>query len=207
MRIALLVEGKTEIAFLPSLRVFLGQHLGGNMPKLDAVPFDGRIPTGPKLRRLVEQLLKDRHKPADHIIALTDVYTGTQPPVFPTAASAKDQMREWVGQEPRFHPHVALHDFEAWLLPYWPAIQRLAGHNQAAPNPAFNPEMVDHDHPPARRIQDIFRIGKCRAHYVKPRDAARILRDSDLSVAVSKCSELKALVNTIIALCGGKVIP
>jgi hypothetical protein len=205
MRIALLVEGKTETAFLPSLRKYLESHLAGSMPRLDPVPYDGRIPTDDKLRRVVQRLLNDRRKPADHVIALTDVYTGRRPPDFATAADAKSKMRRWVGEEPRFHPHVALHDFEAWLLSYWPVIQRLAGHNRSAPS--GNPEAVNHEKPPAHRIREIFRIGTCRDAYVKPRDAKRILRDSDLSVAVANCPELKALVNTIISACGGALLP
>lgn len=205
MRIALLVEGKTETAFLPVLRAYLESRLAGKMPKLDPTPYDGRIPTADKLRRVVGRLLDDGLRSANHVIALTDVYTGTHPPEFPTAADAKEKMREWVGPEPRFHPHVALHDFEAWLLPYWPLIQRLAGHNRGAP--AGNPESVNHTHPPSHRIREIFRVGTCREDYVKPRDAGRILRDSDLSVAIAQCSELKALVNTIISVCGGRVNP
>ena len=41
----------------------------------------------------------------------------------------------------------------------------------------------------------------------KPRDAGRILRDNDLSVSIAQCPELKAFVNRIISICGGKVIP
>jgi len=114
-------------------------------------------------------------------------------------------MRQWVGDEPRFHPHAAQYDFEAWLLPYWPTIQRLAGHNKAAP--AGDPESVNHENPPAHRIKDIFEIGQCRDSYVKPRDAGRILRENDLSIAIDRCSELKAMINTILSLCGGAVIP
>ncbi|MBM3301390.1 MAG: DUF4276 family protein [Deltaproteobacteria bacterium] len=113
-------------------------------------------------------------------------------------------MKQWVGKEPRFHPHVAQHDFEAWLLPYWPTIQRLAGHNRTAP--PGNPEMVNHNNPPASRIKEIFETGKCRDSYVKPRDALRILRENDLEVAVKQCRELKALVNTVLTLCGGNAI-
>lgn len=58
MRIAIIVEGKTEKAFDSSLKEFL----------------KGRL-----------------------------------------AADAKQKMREWVGTEPRFFPHAACHDFEAWL--------------------------------------------------------------------------------------------
>lgn len=46
----------------------------------------------------------------------------------------------------------------------------------------------------------------CFCH-VKPRDALRILRDNDLSVAVDACPELKAFVNTIIGLSGGALLP
>jgi hypothetical protein len=205
MRISIIVEGKTEKVFMPCLRDYLNMHLAGRMPNLDPLPYNGRIPTGSKLQRVVDNLLADEKKPVDHVIALTDVYTGTQPPDFVDAADAKKKMQNWVGREKRFHPHAAQHDFEAWLLPYWSSIQRLTGHNKAAPE--GNPETVDHNNPPSYRIKEIFRIGRCRNDYVKTRDAGRILRDNDLSIAVSQCSELKAFVNTIITLCGGNAIP
>jgi hypothetical protein len=170
------------------------------MPRIDPVPFDGTIPQGDKLKRIVMQLLSGKNA-ADHVVALTDVYTGTSPPQFKDAAAARAAMRDWVGKEPRFHPHAAQYDFEAWLLPYWPSIQKLAGHNKKAP--PGNPENVNHNRPPAYRIKEIFEVGTCRGSYVKPRDAGRILKENDLAVAVSACEELKALVNTILGLCGG----
>jgi hypothetical protein len=139
------------------------------------------------------------------VIALTDVYTGSNPPEFRNAEDAKEKMRQWVGVEPRFHPHVALHDFEAWLLPYWASIQDLTGHNKKAP--AGQPETVNHNNPPAYRIKEIFELGQCRDSYVKPRDAGRILSKNDLAVAVNECPELKSLVNTIISVSGGVIIP
>jgi len=139
------------------------------------------------------------------VIALTDVYTGTTPPDFIDAQDAKNKMRRWVGEEPRFHPHVAQYDFEAWLLPYWGTIQKLAKHNKGAPS--GNPETVNHQNPPAHRIREIFEIGGCQDSYVKPRDAARILRKNDLAVAIAQCAELKSMINTIFSVCGGRVIP
>lgn len=199
VRIAILVEGATEKAFLPTLREFLKTRLGqGSMPKLDVVPCDGRVPTGDKLRRMVETLLLGKNA-ADAVIALTDVYTGTRE--FSNARDAKDKMRAWVGDEPRFHPHVALHDFEAWLLPFWSDIQRLAGSNRTVPG--AHPELVNHGNPPAHRLQEVFLSGTKGKAYVKPRDAARILRDRDLVVAADVCPELKAFLNTILALSGG----
>ena len=204
MKITLIVEGKTEKAFLPHLRKFLEIKLPGKMPKLDVNPYDGRIPTEEKLNRVVQNLLSGKYA-SDHIIALTDVYTGSQPPEFLDAEDAKAKMRQWVGSDVRFHPHVALHDFEAWLLPYWATIQKLAGHNKRAPS--GKPETVNHENSPAYRIKEIFEIGTCRDSYVKPRDAGRILSNNDLSMAVSECPELKLFVNTIISLCGGVIIP
>jgi len=204
MKIALIIEGKTEKAFLPILRDFVKSQLEGRMPNIDPVPYNGRVPTGDKLQRVVTRLLSGP-RAADHVIALTDVYTGSQPPDFRDAMDAKNKMRQWVGTEPRFHPHAAQHDFEAWLLPYWPTIQKLAGHNRQSPS--GNPEEVNHNNPPAHRIKEIFEIGQCRYSYVKPRDALRILKNNDLAVAVRECAELKALVNTIVSVSDGEVIP
>lgn len=200
MKIAILVEGKTERAFKPHLVTYLRTRLAGRMPALDFVPYDGRIPTGDKLRRDVARLLTSGSKPAaDAVIALTDVYTGSTPPDFQTATDAKNKMRGWVGAEERFHAHVALHDFEAWLLPYWEKIQRLAGSNRSAPG-AF-PERVNHNRSPAYRLAEVFRTGRKGQRYVKARDARRIPAGEDLSLAIDKCPELKAFVDTIVTLC------
>ncbi len=204
MKIILIVEGKTEKAFVSHLRGYLQEKLPNKMARLETHPYHGLIPMGPELQRIVRLYLHDtRHSPADHVIALTDVYTGTRPPRFQDAMDAKGKMREWVGDEPRFHPHAAQHDFEAWLIPYWRTIQQLADHKMTGP--ACPPEQVNHDQPPAHRIEKIFQAGG-RA-YVKPRDAGRILRDNDLSVAIAQCPELKAFVNTILFVCGGALIP
>lgn len=205
MKIVIMIEGKTEKVFLPALRTFLELRLSGKMPRLDTEPYDCRIPKEEKLKREVYRLLNYGRPPADAVIALTDVYTGTHPPEFETANDAKQKMRAWVGEEPRFHPHAAQYEFEAWLLPYWDTIQKLAGHNAASPGE--NPETVNHKNPPSKRIEDLFRRGSRRGSYVKTRDVSRILRDVDFSIAVKKCKELKELVNTIITLCRGETVP
>ena len=200
MKIALLVEGKTETAFLPILRHFLQARLDA-MPKIRSIVYDGRIPKEEKLRRVVENLLTGRDA-CDAVIALTDVYTGTDD--FEDAEDAKRKMSDWVGQQPNFYPHVALHDFEAWLLPYWDVIQKLAKHNKASPGP--QPERVNHQKPPSYHIKEIFERGSCRDSYSKTRDALRILRGQDLMKAATRCPELKAFLNTILILCDGEKI-
>ena len=195
MRIAILVEGKTEKSFKSHLIAFLSTHLAGKMPKLDFVPYDGRIPTGTKLRRVVENLLSDEEQPADAVIALTDVYTGSNPPEFPTAQVAKQKMRQWVGVEKRFHPHVALHDFEAWLLPYWKKITKLTGSNHQAPG--TNPEAVNHGKSPAYRLADEFRTGPnlFSARFRRGKTASRLLRvDAGEEIEVAAAVGLQDVV-------------
>jgi hypothetical protein len=113
-------------------------------------------------------------------------------------------MRDWVGAEPRFHPHAAQHDFEAWLIPYWDDIKRLSGTNRNPP--AGNPEAVNHMSPPAHRIAEAFRTGTKRTYYAKPLHAAKILEGKDLTVAAVKCGELRELLNTLLTLGGGDAV-
>ncbi len=202
MRISLIFEGQTEKVFLPYLRAFLETRLSGRMPKIDPLPYDGRVPKEDKLKAAVRRLLRDPKRPADAVIALTDVYTGTND--FVDATDARAKMREWAGNEPKFFPHAAQYDFEAWLLPYWDTIKKLSGTHRSAIQGA--PEQINHNQPPAHRLKEIFRLSPKGKHYVKTRDAARILRGQDLMVTIQACTELKAFVNTILTLCGGETI-
>ncbi len=205
MRIALIVEGKTETAFLPALRRYLTTYLADAMPAIKAFPQSGRVPKEEKLKRLVENLLSGA-APYDAVIALTDVYTSKDPSTrdFVNAEDAKRKMRGWVENNPKFHPHAAQHDFEAWLLPYWKTIQEIAKHNKAAPS--GKPEDVNHDKSPAYHIKDIFDLGKSR-DYNKPREAAKILERNGLDAAIRECPELKAFINTILTLCDHPPLP
>jgi hypothetical protein len=197
MKIVIMVEGRTERAFMPILRPFLESRLGGRMPRLRTQVHDGAVPTGDKLKRAVEALLTGRD-PWDHVIWLTDLYPGRN--LWTTAAEAKERASAWVGDTLRFHPHTACHDFEAWLLPYWPRIMQLAKTNRSAP--AGPPELVNHNTPPAYWIKEAYRVGAARKDYKKAIDAAKILKDQDLMVAIRACPELKSFVNRILALSG-----
>ena len=176
MKISLIVEGKTEKAFVPKLREYLQTLLPGKMPSLHSVAQNGRIQLDDNLDKLVKNLLSGKNA-ADYVIALTDVY-----PEFSSAVNPKERLRQSVKAENRFYVHAAKYEFEAWLLPYWLQIQQLAKHNQSAPS--GNPEMVNHNNPLSMRIKEIFRRGNGRDDYVKTRDAPRILKDADLNIAI-----------------------
>jgi len=205
MKIVIIVEGETEKVFLPYLRKFLSTRLKNNMPKIQIHKYDGRIPKQDKLKHIVNNHLSGRNA-ANYVIALTDVYTGSTNHDFRDAADAKVKMKSWVGNEPRFFPHAAQYEFEAWLLVYWDTIQKLANHNMASPG--SNPENVNHGKPPSDWIGEIFQRGKREGRYIKTRDASRILRENEnrLLESINSCAELKALVNTILNICGGEII-
>jgi hypothetical protein len=154
MNIVMLVEGETEQAFKKCLLDFLSSRLANNMPRMKFCPYHGRIPKDQKLRRVVENYLNRN----DAVIALTDVYTGTND--FSDPNDAKNKMRQWVGNNPNFYPHAAHHDFEAWLIPYWSDIRKLAKHNKA--KPGNNPEQINHQKSPSCHIKEIFELGTCR---------------------------------------------
>jgi Domain of unknown function (DUF4276) len=201
VKIAILVEGKTETAFKRKLLEFLSYRLQGKMPKLSFKPQFGRIPKEEKLKRMVDNFINNDGFEA--VIALTDVYTGTND--FSSASDAKSKMKTWVGDNLQFYPHAAAHDFEAWLLPYWSTIQKKANNSLSQPSGA--PETVNHNRPPSKRINEIYRKGLNR-EYDKIRDGITILKDNDLMVAIQVCPELKSFINTIINLCDpSKVIP
>ena len=108
-------------------------------------------------------------------------------------------MQNSLGKNPKFYPHTALHDFEAWLLPYWTTIQKRAKHNRSAPSGA--PETVNHQKPPSYWIKEIFSTGQCKRDYNKVINGKAILEKNDLMIAIKACPELKAFVNRIISLC------
>jgi hypothetical protein len=193
-RIAIIVEGATEQAFRTVLGKYLTRTLSGQVPKLRFIPKDGRIPTGDRLKRDVSLLLREH----DAVIALTDVYTGPRPFDFVDAADAKSKMRQWVGPELRFYPHAAQYEVEAWLLPYWSRIQQLSGSDRNAPS--STPETVNHDKPPAKHLQEVFRSGSNKRAYSKTRDGADILRGQDLEISAARCPELRAFLDTILML-------
>ncbi len=195
MKIAVLVEGGTEKIFKYKLCDFLKNRLENQMPKLWFIKYDGRIPKEQKLKRVVENLLTGNDA-CNAVIALTDIYTGTHD--FRDAADAKAKMMSWVDNNSQFYPHTALHDFEAWLLPYWKTIQALAKHNRSAPS--GSPETVNHQKPPSYHIKEIFRSGG-KQDYNKPIHGKKILEKNDLMLAIQACPELKAFVNQIISLC------
>ena len=198
-RIILLVEGETEVALRDALKTFLDEACTkAGKPKVRLVP----RPEGSDLfhaakgRRIVDSALSEHD--VTGVVALIDVKA---PPTknrrsFQTADDALDWLRA-LSSDSRYRGHVALHDFEAWLLPYWDDICKRLKRHQAAPGP--NPERVNLDSPPSQRLAELYRLAG-RGKYNKPRDGAAILKGKDLTIAAGQCLQLKAFLNSLLRL-------
>ena len=190
MKIVLLVEGKTETAVKEILKKFLDSQAavqGRPRVGLKTKPLDSKLLSDERLRDQVAISLRD---PAvECVVALIDVY-----PAFPSAQAAKTFLRDTVGANPRFHAHAAQFDTEAWLLPFWPDICRKL-RVQRQP-PGGNPEQIDRQNPPSRRLTELYRIAG--RDYDKPRDARAILDGRDLTVIAACCPEFKLFLNTLM---------
>ena len=199
MTIVLLVEGATEIALKGKLKAFLDERAKAEgRPRVALRSKDIMTLNPTRLRRRV--CLELRGPRVMAVVGLIDVY-----PNFDSADGAKQFLQDAVGNEPRFYAHAAQYDVEAWLLPYWNFICRRLGVQRA--RPGANPEQVDLERPPSKRLDELYRIAKPPRRYVKPIEMAAILRNQDLVVAASQCPELKSLLNTLLTLADLTLLP
>lgn len=200
--IVLLVEGGTEIALKDHLKRFLDKRAaaaGQPRGRVRLVTRQG-IVTGsvPRLRHRVRMELRAPNVVG--VVALIDAFptfVGQDDP----AAAAIAHLRQ-ASDDARFYPHVALHDVEAWLLPYWAEICGRLGFHQARPGGA--PETIDGEQPPSRRLDTLYR--RANKKYVKQTEMERILRGQDLTVAAAQCPQLRAFLNTLLTLSGLETI-
>jgi hypothetical protein len=157
-------------------------------------PAKGKIVPDQRLRADVETHLRNPDVKA--VVVLTDVY-----PDYSSAQEAKQVLSEALDNEGRCNVHVACHDFEAWLLPYWEKICRIVGQDKK-PFGA-NPELVNAMKPPSLRLAELYSVAKPRPmKYTKPSQAFSILRGEDIEVSAKACPELKSFINTILGLAG-----
>lgn len=197
-RVIILVEGKTERALKEALHRTLDprcKDAGVARPGIETRRWDSfRDPK--KVQTQVHRFLDTEGVLC--VVGLVDVR-----PYFPSPDEAKLFLRKAAGSTSRFHPHVAHHDFEAWLLPYWDDICRRLGVQRR--RPGANPEEVNDQKPPSQHLEELYRLA--RRSYQKPQDAHTILADQDLALAARECPELKALLNTLLHCCGLEPVP
>lgn len=194
MSIVLIMEGATETALKAHIKQFLDrQAQRENKPKIRLIPRSEINLKPDKLRRRVALELKQPEVTA--VVGLIDVF-----PKFESASVAKKYLIDAAGDNPRFYAHAAQFDVEAWLLPYWDFICKRVKVQQSSPGK--NPELVNHQQPPAYRLTALYQRAKPPRKYVKTTEMFEILNGQDLLIAANLCPELKAFLNTLLALGG-----
>jgi len=196
VKIALLVEGKTETAIKPVLKRFLDERYeseGKPRVGLTTRSLDTRLLQPKTVRKLVESNLA--RADVTGVVALIDIVSAGRPMKFKTAKEAVLFLQNCAPNAgPMYRAHAAQHDFEAWLLPYWDGTCRRLGRQKASPG--GEPEKVDHGKPPSKHLSELYRLAGRR--YDKPRDALAVLRDQDLTISARACPQFKAFLNSLL---------
>lgn len=173
------------------------------MPKLIARPLNSNVPPRRELIKIVRTLLQDE---SDHVIILTDVkgqnnFKDAQDAI----AEIKSRLLDPLEVDPRVFVHAAQYEIEAWLIPYWPRIQKLALSQKA--KPSKTPEQINNQNPPSKRLEEIWRTGGSKSKsYNKVLHLPKILNGQNLEHASKECPTLKSFLNRLLTLSGAPTL-
>lgn len=201
VRVVVYCEGESEMwmvrnMLIPFLRKF------GWQDRLTPRNFEN---SGQFLRKIGEAVKNAlRVDSADHVFGLIDLH-GTHiafPRSHHTPSDKADYLkadlktRVHADYRDRFHPHVAVHELEAWLL----ADERvLSDRLGLSVTPWANPEGVNFDKPPARHLDELFQRHLKKA-YGKVKDGSKLFSKIDPEIVLRKCPHFKLLVDDLISV-------
>lgn len=131
----------------------------------------------------------------DAVFALVDFHPDTRP-----LEELKAEMGRHVDKDHRgrFHPHVAVHDLEAWILADHGPLQRRL---HTALKGWDSPESVDMLKPPKRHINELF-LSHIRHAYKETIDAPKLLGQADTNLIARKCPHFKAFRDDLLSVAG-----
>ncbi|MCP4592920.1 MAG: DUF4276 family protein [bacterium] len=202
MKFMLFVEGETEKKALPRfLKHWLDPQLGSPV-SVKAVQFKGWAKYDKDVGQKAQLYLQGYgHEEVIAVIGLLDLYG---PDIYPRGITSASERVRWatkhfeqkVGHQ-RFRQFFAVHETEAWLLSQPELFSRRV--RSALPQGIQNPESVDFDKPPSRRLNDAYKQGRERA-YKKVVDGYDLFEKLDPATACGKCPNLKLLLDEMLRL-------
>jgi hypothetical protein len=208
----ILCEGPTEVRFAES---FFKPELEKLGVYVDKTPhFGGVSPNGwGRIEKLIRNLLNN---PSYHVTTLIDFYAvpGNTPGMAtqPQTGSALERVRyvearmaEVFGRNPRFIPHLALHESETWVMAAAEHLGEVIGHPRVARNlraqVESSPDGVEgvnggpHSHPSARVEQACLGSGYS---YSKTGDGIRALQSLGLAALRAACPHLDTWLTDLV---------
>jgi len=194
MKVVVFCEGSTEEALRTGLREFVQARVRG----AGRIGIETRSLDGPVMRKKLGRLVELSLAKSDvvGVVALSDVY-----PDFHDAKEAREALKRFgavAGRDPRFRPHAAQFDLEAWIMPFWSEIAKHLGVN--ATTPGARPEEIDNQRPPSHHLRDLY--AKAKQRYEKVLDGAKWLTAERLETAAGHCPELKSFLNSLLEFAG-----
>ena len=154
-----------------------------------------------KIARAVERSLQPEEK-VDYVFGLLDLHgVGLS---YPREVTSRDQKAEYLKKHlrelvsfsyrGRFHPHVAVHELEAWVLADDGALR---DYLKQPMQPWPTPEAVNFDSPPVRHLKDLFMRHK-RVAYGKAVHGKRLFEMIDPRIVMNKCHHFKLFVDDLM---------
>lgn len=195
-KILLFVEGYTEEELPEFFKRWLDPRLNEPM-SLKTVRFEG---VGDYLRSY-GKMAETRLKPGDigFIFGLLDLYGLPEKFIYGNNSAEKiktarqrieDQLPP--GVKSRFAQHFAVHETEAWLLSrpdLFPGVN-------IPPSWGNKPEEINFDHPPAKRLEKLYREKKLK--YKKTTMAKNLFPQLDPQLVAGKCHYLSQLLHDLL---------
>jgi hypothetical protein len=132
----------------------------------------------------------------DHVFALVDLFPG-----HTDAESLRQELKQRVESRwhSQFHAHVAVHDFEAWVLASREELGKRLG---IADLHGFNsPEIVNDQKPPAEHLKELFIRHK--RTYQKEVDGPAILRRTTPVTIARQCPNFQLFYQDLFACIEG----
>ena len=206
-QIALFVEGDTESgdARRKTLPRFIHNWMDPQLPKdskvgILPVKFQGVSDYLDGLGKKVALYLNDRR--ANFVVGLVDLYGIPKSRIdltrYTTIKNKVNAARAYIinlvpkEYRNRFHQHFAVHEVEAWLLPYPDKLskdRKIQAQIKKRP-----PEEVNFDEPPAKFLKRILR------GYKKTTTAMNLFPNIDPQIAIDKCPYLKEFMEDMLRI-------
>jgi hypothetical protein len=141
------------------------------------------------------------------VFTLVDLY-GLPVPNIATVASLEDKVsaaRAWLREQVRedadfFHPHVSVHELEAWFLAEGQALSKRLEHPKLRPD--RQAERKNFDNPPNKRVDALFRQ-HLKHEYRKIIDGKPLLSELSHDAVIETCEFSRALYDDLVAVARG----
>ncbi|MBI1929828.1 DUF4276 family protein [Candidatus Poribacteria bacterium] len=153
-----------------------------------------------QVKRKIGAVTENQLRPQTGVIAvfaLVDLYGSG----FDTVAKVKADLRRRVPPEyrDRFHPHVAVHEIEAWIFAVPQVLNEWLG---TTIKPFPNPETINLQNPPAKLLEELTRRHKQSKVPTKRVMAQRLFakissQEAYVNEIYSKCKHFKAFVDDL----------